>query len=69
MEETELQMKAAQGEVERPFAQEHEYTEKSLRLKELNTLLNMDEKDSAILDAEPDEGDAELAPKVAGLER
>ncbi len=69
LEDTQAQLKAAQGEVLRPFPQEQEYQEKSTRLKEVNALLNMDEKDSAILDAEPDEGDAEIAPKVASMER
>ena len=41
----------------------------ALRLNELNSLLNMDEKDNTILDFTPDEGDIERAPKVAGLER
>lgn len=67
--ESQSQMKAAQGEVLRPFPQEQEYLTKSARLKEVNSLLNMDEKDSAILDTAPDEGDMEPAPKVAGLER
>jgi hypothetical protein len=67
--ETQSQMKAAQGEVSRPFKQEAEYAEKSKRLKEVNSLLNMDEKDNTILEAEPDEGDTEPAPKAHGLER
>jgi hypothetical protein len=67
--DTQAQLAAAKGEVGRPFPQEQEYKEKSLRLKEVNALLNMDEKDHAVLDASPDEGDAEPAPKVAGLER
>ena len=49
----------AKGELERPFPQETEYAEKSARLKELNILLNMDEKDKELLDFEPDEGDIE----------
>jgi hypothetical protein len=52
-------MEAAKGEVDRPFPQEAEYTEKSARLKELNILLNMDEKDKELLNFEPDEGDVE----------
>jgi N12 class adenine-specific DNA methylase/adenine-specific DNA methylase len=67
--ETQLQMKTAQGEVLRPFPQEQEYLTKSTRLKEVNSLLNMDEKDSAIFDFTPDEGDIEPTQKVAGLER
>ena len=53
------QLEAAKGELDRPFSQETEYAEKSARLKELNILLNMDEKDKELLDFEPDEGDME----------
>ena len=67
--ETKSQMKVAQQEVLRPFAQEQEYLTKSMRLKEVNSLLNMDEKDSTILDFEPDEQEAEVAPRIAGMER
>ena len=69
LEDTRSQMKAAQGEVLRPFPQEQEYKTKSMRLKELNSLLNMDEKDNAILDFAPGEDDVEPPQKVAGLER
>jgi hypothetical protein len=62
-------METAQSEVDRPFKQEQEYHEKSKRLNEVNSLLNMDEKDSTILEGEPDEGDIEPAPKVVGMER
>jgi hypothetical protein len=57
--DTKAQMEAAQGELNRPFAQEAEFEEKSARLKELDILLNMDEKDKTILNCEPDEGDIE----------
>ena len=67
--DTQKQLKSAQGEVLRPFAQEQEYMTKSMRLRELNSLLNMDEKDNTILDFAPDESDTERAPKVVGLER
>lgn len=67
--DTQAQMQAAQSEVLRPFPQEHEYLVKSKRLNEVNSLLNMDEKDSTILDTAPDEGDMEPPLKVAGLER
>ena len=63
------QLESAKGEVNRSFPQEQEYKEKSVRLKELNILLNMDEKDHEILDAEPDEGDVEPIPRVAERER
>jgi hypothetical protein len=62
-------MEAAKGEVERPFPQEQEYTEKSARLKELNILLNMDQKGHEILDMEPDEGDMESPQRDRGVER
>lgn len=67
--ETQSQMKAAQGEVLRPFAQEQEYLTKSARLKELNVLLNMDEKDNKILDFAPDEGDMEPALRAVCMAR
>ena len=63
------QLEAAKSEVDRPFTQEQEYAEKSARLKELNILLNMDQKDSEILDMEPDEGDTEPAPRTSERER
>ncbi|MDR1541826.1 MAG: hypothetical protein LBU32_28360 [Clostridiales bacterium] len=66
---TQEQMKAAQSEVDRPFPQEQAYHGKSARLKEVNSLLNMDEKDNTVLESEPDEGDSEPAPKVVGMER
>ena len=55
-----MQMETAKGELDRAFPQESELSDKSSRLKELNILLNMDQKDREILDAEPDEGD--IAP-------
>ena len=67
--DTKTQMETAQAEVNRPFPQEQEYREKSLRLQEVNALLNMYEKDNTVLDASPDEGDSEPAPKNADCER
>ena len=63
------QMESAKCEVNRPFPQEAEYQDKSARLKELNILLKLDEKDHEILDAEPDEGDIELKQPNRSLER
>jgi hypothetical protein len=63
------QLEAAKGEVDRPFPQEQEYAEKSTRLKELNILLNMDQKDHEILDVEPDEGDIEPPQRAREYER
>jgi hypothetical protein len=66
---TKGQLETAKGEVDRPFPQEVEYQEKSARLKELNVLLKLDEKDHQILDAEPDEREAEVPQRAAGMER
>jgi hypothetical protein len=48
---------------------EREYADKSRRLKELDILLNMDQKDRVILDDEPDEGDMEPPERTAERER
>ena len=57
------------GEVDRVFPQEQEYADKSARLKELNILLNIDEKGREILDMEPDDGDMEPPTRSQGRER
>lgn len=44
------QLETARVEVQKTFPQEEELKTKSARLQELNSLLNMDEKDDAILD-------------------
>lgn len=44
------QLETAKVEVQKAFPQEEELQTKSARLQELNSLLNMDEKDDAILD-------------------
>ena len=46
-----------------------ELAEKTARLKELNILLNMDEKDKTLIDEAPDEGEEPPMRKVVGLER
>jgi hypothetical protein len=63
------QLEAAKGEVDRPFPQEAEYQEKSARLKELNVLLKLDEKDNQVFETEPDEYDMEPMPRVAAMAR
>ncbi|MDR1537053.1 MAG: hypothetical protein LBU32_03490 [Clostridiales bacterium] len=65
--ETKTQMETAKCKVVRPFPQEAEYQEKSARLKELNVLLKLDEKDLQIFEAEPDEGD--IAPERKDRDR
>ena len=49
------QLETAKAEVQKPFPREEELTTKTARLEELNTLLNLDHKESEIVDAEPDE--------------
>ena len=61
--DTQKQLENAKGEVDRVFPQEQELAEKSTRLKELNILLNMDEKDKVLLDVEPDDVDMKVAEK------
>ena len=50
LSETQTQLENARTEMETPFAKEAELKEKSERLKELNILLNMDQKDRTLLD-------------------
>ncbi|MBQ5865143.1 MAG: DEAD/DEAH box helicase family protein, partial [Oscillospiraceae bacterium] len=54
LQDTQTQLANAKAEMETPFAREKELAEKSARLKELNILLNMDQKDHALLDDSPD---------------
>ena len=55
MQDTRTQLVNAKAEMETPFAKEAELAEKSARLKELNILLNMDQKDKTLLDEVPEE--------------
>ena len=48
--ELNIQIENAKAELNTPFAREAELAEKSARLKELNILLNMDQKDRELLD-------------------
>ena len=66
--DTRTQLANAQTELETPFAKEEELAEKTARLKELNILLNMDQKDKALIDDAPEE-DAAEAPRVKAYER
>ena len=69
LEETKGQLENARTELAAPFAREEELAEKTKRLKELNILLNMDQKDKTLIDSAPDEGEEPPARKVVGLER
>ena len=53
------QLEKAKTEVEKPFPQEEELTAKQARLRELNSALNMDERDDTIFDGDPDEPDTD----------
>ena len=53
------QMDNAKAEVEKPFEQEQELSEKAARLAELDALLNMDKRENAALDAEPEHTEIE----------
>ena len=55
LDDTRVQLENAKAELAAPFSREAELTEKTARLKELNILLSMDEKDRSLVDAEPDE--------------
>lgn len=55
LQDTRTQLESAKAEMETPFAKEAELAEKSARLKELNILLNMDQKDKTLMDDAPAE--------------
>lgn len=64
LETLEQQLTQAKEEAKRPFAQEAELAEKSARLAELNSLLNMDEKGSEdALGVDEDAAETEVADK------
>ena len=66
--DTQVQLENARNELAAPFAREAELAEKTARLKELNILLNMDEKDKSLIDDGPEE-DAPEPHKSRQLER
>ena len=64
LETLEQQLAQAKEEAKRPFAQEAELAEKSARLAELNSLLNMDEKGGEdALGVDEDAAETEVADK------
>ena len=67
--ETTEQLETAKIEVEKPFAFEDELKEKSERLNALNIELNLDQKDPAVLDAEPEQSEEAPERKCVGRER
>ena len=69
LENTKTQMENAKTEVQKPFPQEAELTEKMKRLDELNILLNMDKRDNEIADDCPDEGEKDAPVERSDRER
>ena len=69
LENTEKQFETAKQEIEKPFAKEEELKAKTVRLDELNILLNMDKKENEIVGGEPDEGEAVGGRKEKSYER
>lgn len=70
LETLQQQLAEAKEEVQRPFPQEAELNEKSARLAELNTLLDMDEKgDDAALGMDEEVTDSELPAPKREIER
>ena len=63
------QLETAKVEVQKPFPREGELKVKVARLEELNTLLDLDHKESEITDAESDEAPRPRERPAAQLER
>ena len=61
--DTQVQLENARTELAAPFAREAELAEKAARLKELNILLNMDQKDKSLIDDVPDEDTPEKSKR------
>ena len=55
--------------MQKPFAYEDELKEKTERLNALNIELNLDEKDTSILDTEPEQDGEQPERKSADRER
>ncbi|EOS49010.1 hypothetical protein C810_00111 [Lachnospiraceae bacterium A2] len=67
--ETIAQLETAKVEVEKPFAFENELKEKTERLNALNIELNLNEKDNAVIDDEPEQNGEPTEKKSADRER
>ena len=68
LQDTQTQLTNAKAEMETPFSKEAELAEKFARLKELNILLNMDQKDKTLMDEAPDE-DMQEQSKIRDRDR
>ena len=63
------QLANAKTEVQKPFAYEDELKEKTERLNALNIELNLDEKDTSVMDTEPEQSDEPPERKCVNRER
>ena len=59
LENIKTQLESAKAESQKPFPKEEELKQKSARLAELNTLLDMDKKDNELVDGERSKAEAE----------
>ena len=67
--ETIAQLETAKEEIKKPFAFEDELKEKTERLNALNIELNLNEKDTSIMDTEPEQAEEQPERKCASRER
>ncbi len=63
------QLSNAKAELMKPFAYEDELKEKTDRLNALNIELNLDEKDTPVLDSEPEQNEGQPERKNTDRER
>ena len=67
--ETIAQLETAKEEIKKPFAFEDELKEKTERLNALNIELNLNEKDTSVMDIEPEQAEEQPERKCASRER
>ena len=67
--ETIAQLETAKEEIKKPFAFENELKEKTERLNALNIELNLNEKDTSVMDTEPEQTEEQPERKCASRER
>ena len=67
--ETIAQLEIAKEEIKKPFVFEDELKEKTERLNALNTELNLNEKDTSVMDTEPEQAEEQPERKCASRER
>ena len=61
--------KTKKEEIKKPFAFEDELKEKTERLNALNIELNLNEKDTSVMDTEPEQAEEQPERKCASRER